>query len=203
MLLTTLTTAPFLIKGSSSPACSKKYMRKCQVTYWLIDWIGFNGHSTAMVILGRPREREGYIGNPLSNFYGSLTCREERLWYTGPPGKRPHPTDVAREKCLAKGHSQYTTVAPPPRLEPGTSVFTVQCAIHYATRPSSVTYWRTMVLLSLNYSDDGKLGKSLIIYNIILKMTLNSIHQGPTFSVMNIPNAYDVGNLELIQLSCF
>ena len=120
MLLTTLTTAPFLIKGSSSPACSKKYMRKCQVTYWLIDWIGFNGHSTAMVILGRPREREGYIGNPLSNFYGSLTCQEERPWYTGPPGKRPHPTDAAREKCLAKGHSQYTTVAPPPRLETGT-----------------------------------------------------------------------------------
>ena len=26
-----------------------------------------------MVILGHPREREGYIGNPLSNFYDSLT----------------------------------------------------------------------------------------------------------------------------------
>ena len=26
-----------------------------------------------------PERGEGYIGNPLSNFYGSLTCPEDRL----------------------------------------------------------------------------------------------------------------------------
>ena len=36
-----------------------------------------------------------------------LTCPEDRLWYTGLPGYRPYPTDVAREKCLAKEHSLY------------------------------------------------------------------------------------------------
>ena len=43
-----------------------------------------------------PERGERYIGNPLSNFYGSFTCPEDRLWYTGPPDKRPHPTDVCQ-----------------------------------------------------------------------------------------------------------
>ena len=44
-----------------------------------MNWIVFNGHSTAMVILGRPRERGWYIGNQLSsNFYDSLMCPEDR-----------------------------------------------------------------------------------------------------------------------------
>ena len=95
----------------------------------IIDWIGFNRHSTALVILGRPRGRGRIHRKSTFEFLWSLTCPEDRLWYTGP-------TDVAKEKCLAKGRNRYTAVAAPSRLEPRTSRFTVQCAIHYTNRSS-------------------------------------------------------------------
>ena len=53
----------------------------------------------------------------------------------------------SREKCLAKGHNRYTAVALPTRLEPGTSGFTVQCAIHCATKPFLIRFEFDVTLL--------------------------------------------------------
>ena len=57
------------------------------------------------IISSRVFSQTPKIRHTYKNFYGSLMCPKERLWYTGTPGKRPHIIGVAKEKCLAKGHT--------------------------------------------------------------------------------------------------
>ena len=46
----------------------------------MIDRIGFNGHSKQLWLYWAAPERgEGFIGNTLSNFYGSLMYPEDRF----------------------------------------------------------------------------------------------------------------------------
>ena len=78
-----------------------------------------------------PERGDGYIGNPLSNFYGSLTCPEDRLWYTGPPVNVPIrrtwlersalPKDTA---CIPQWGRHWSSNPVPPDLQ--SSVLTTE-----------------------------------------------------------------------------
>ena len=90
-----------------------------------------------------PERGEGFIGNPLSNFYGSLSCPVDRHCL-GLPGLCPHPMNAAREKCLAKGQWLYKAVMPSPRLEPGPS--DSQSSALSTTLPDWIVIWYFAIL---------------------------------------------------------